>query len=282
MPSSDGPSNDGPSNDGPSSGRSGGGRSGLRLASFGRSGAGRGRSGGGEPAAGAAGQLVIGAHDLSLGYGHFPAVRSLNLEAHSGELVGLFGANGAGKTTTLLGLAGWLRPSSGTVSWLGATTTARMHVRVRNGLAYVPEESGVVPNLSVRDNFRLSRGAGADGLSQAPELERMPGRKGGLLSGGERQILALTRAISRQPKLILIDELSLGLAPLIVARLFEMLRKAADQGTAVIVVEQQVETALRYVDRGYVLRDGSLALEGTVAQLVERRSELEASYLSEV
>ncbi|MCW2497224.1 ATP-binding cassette domain-containing protein [Jatrophihabitans sp.] len=232
-----------------------------------------------EPSPAAGSDLVIGAHDLSLGYGHFPAVKDLNLEARAGELVGLFGANGAGKSTTLLGLAGWLRPSSGSVSWLGETTTARMHVRVRRGLAYVPEESGVVPNLSVRDNFRLSRG-NVDGLAQAPELERMPARKGGLLSGGERQILALTRAISRQPRLILIDELSLGLAPLIVARLFEMLRRAADQGAAVIVVEQQVETALRYVDRGYVLRDGSLALKGTVGELLDRRDELEASYLS--
>ncbi|MCW2897354.1 MAG: amino acid/amide transporter rane protein 2, family / amino acid/amide transporter [Actinomycetia bacterium] len=221
---------------------------------------------------------VIAARDLSLGYGQFPAVRGVNLEVRRGEMVSIFGANGAGKTTTLLGLAGWLRPSSGAVSILGETSTARMHQRARGGLAFVPEESGVIPNLSVRDNYRLSRSGGA--VAYAPELERITARKGGLLSGGERQILALTRAISRNPQLIMIDELSLGLAPMIVTRLFEMLRVAADHGTAVLVVEQQVETALRYVDWGYVLKDGTVTMEGPAATLVERRAELEANYLS--
>jgi branched-chain amino acid transport system ATP-binding protein len=225
-------------------------------------------------------EVLIAARSLSLGYGAFPAVHSLDLQVCSGEVVGLFGANGAGKTTTLLGLAGWLRPTAGSVTWLGSSKRSRMNVRVRQGLAFVPEESGVIPGLSVEDNYRLSRGRVTDPYLAAPELRGMSRRKGGLLSGGERQILALTRAMSRSPRLILIDELSLGLAPLIVTRLFELLREAANAGAGVLVVEQQVETALRYVNRGYVLREGHLVLSGTAEDLSERKDELEASYLS--
>src|SRR5438270_2116185 len=161
---------------------------------------------------------VISAHDLTAGYGPLAAVRGLSLEVRAGEVLALLGANGAGKTTALLALAGELQPLSGEVRWQGRATTAPLHRRARRGLAFVPEDKSVIQGLSVRDNLKLVRGSQSAALAAFPELTPMLGRQGGLLSGGEKQMLTVGRAFGRNPKALLVDELSLGLAPLVADR----------------------------------------------------------------
>jgi branched-chain amino acid transport system ATP-binding protein len=226
---------------------------------------------------------VLAAQDLSVGYAHTPVLRGLNLRVNAGEVVVLLGANGAGKTTTLLALAGELRATAGQALWNGAPTRAPLYQRARAGLRFVPEERSVVTSLTVTENLRLGGGSVRRAFEFFPELERLSSKKARLLSGGEQQMLTLARALSAQPVALLADELSLGLAPLIVARLLKAVRQAADeQGTAVLVVEQQVRSALKIADRGYVLRRGEIVLSGTGAQLFSQIDQIEMSYLSGV
>lgn len=226
------------------------------------------------------GDVLLAARDLDVGYGQMPVVRGLNLEVRAGEVVALLGPNGAGKSTSLLGLAGVLKPLAGTVSFLGQETSAPLHVRCRRGMGFVPEGRSAIFSLSAHDNLRLGRGDidAAEGLF--PELKSLSRRKAGLLSGGEQQILTLARALSRKPKLLLADELSLGLAPLIVKRLLDSLQEAASTGVGVLLVEQQVRHALGVSDRAYVLRRGRVVLEGRSSDLLDRVEEIEDSYLS--
>ena len=216
---------------------------------------------------------------MSAGYGALPVVRSLDLHVEPGEVVALLGPNGAGKTTTMLALAGDLPLQAGHVSLAGQRTRAALHRRVRRGLGFVSEERSVFMSMTVAENLRLGRCGVAAALRLFPELEPRLGVRAGLLSGGEQQMLALARALARAPKLLLADELSLGLAPLAVARLHDAVREAAtERGVGVLLVEQHVRKVLRIANRVYVMRRGRVVLEGNAAEL--RDSDLiEQSYL---
>jgi branched-chain amino acid transport system ATP-binding protein len=221
---------------------------------------------------------VLAARSLAAGYGHIKVLHDVSIELHAGELVTLLGANGAGKTTTLLALAGELSSSGGEILWSGEPMRGPLHARAKLGLSLVPEERSVFADLSVQDNLRLGRGAPAVALEMFPELKPLLKRRAGLLSGGEQQMLTLARALAAEPKALLVDELSLGLAPLVVERLLKHLRELADQGLAILVVEQQVRNALSFADRAVVMRRGRIVLEGAAADLGERMDEVQAQY----
>ena len=232
--------------------------------------------------------LVV--RDLFAGYQQVPVVRELNLEVRPGEVVALLGPNGAGKTTTLETIAGLNRPISGTIELSGENIGGTpAYVLAHRGLALVPEGRALFPGLTVREHLRLAggRNRGSAGreeelLEMLPELQKCLGRKAGLLSGGEQQMLAVGRALVTRPRLLLVDEMSLGLAPVIVERLLPILRRAADElGSSVLFVEQHVALALEISDRAYVLTHGRIRLEGPAAELRERRELLAASYLGE-
>lgn len=226
-------------------------------------------------------ERVLEAQGLDAGYGRMPVVRDLDLYVEAGEVVGLIGANGAGKTTTLLALGGALAPQAGEVRLLGRPTRAPMHVRCRGGLGFVPEERSVIMNLSVADNLRLARVPPDVAYGYFPALEAIMDRRAGLCSGGEQQMVSLARALGRDPKVLLADELSLGLAPLVVASLLETIRRAADErGVGVLLVEQQVRKALVVADRVYVMDRGRIALSGTADEVAGQLDDIEAAYLS--
>jgi branched-chain amino acid transport system ATP-binding protein len=223
---------------------------------------------------------ALAAHDLDAGYGAVAAVRGLNLEVAAGEIVALLGANGAGKTTTLMTLAGAIPALGGEVLLAGERARGPLHRRARAGVVLVPEERSVFMGLTVRDNLRVGRGAAQRVLEIFPELRDHLRRKAGMLSGGQQQMLTLGRALAAEPRVLLADELSLGLAPLLVARLLDAVRQAAsDRGVAVLLVEQHIRSALEVADRVYVLRRGSVVLEGRAEELRARTDEIEQAYL---
>jgi branched-chain amino acid transport system ATP-binding protein len=225
------------------------------------------------------GAPALEASSLSVGYGPIPVVHGLDLTVRAGEVVGLLGANGAGKTTTLLALSGELAPSQGEVRIDGVPTTSPLYARARRGLAFVTEERSVFMQLTAGENLRLGRGSAQDALDLMPELGKLLKRRAGLLSGGEQQMLSLARALAARPSVLLADELSLGLAPMIVSRLLAAVRSAADAGAAVLLVEQHVKRALGICDRAYVMHRGRLVIEGTAAELLRRLPEIEDTYL---
>ncbi|HST38000.1 MAG TPA: ABC transporter ATP-binding protein [Conexibacter sp.] len=222
---------------------------------------------------------ALAARSLTAGYGAMAVVRALELEVAPGEVVALLGPNGAGKSTTLLTLAGALPALGGETLLDGRPTTAPLHRRARAGLAFVAEERTICAALSVADNLRLGAGGVAPALALFPELKPLLRRRAGLLSGGEQQMLALGRALAARPQALLVDELSLGLAPLIVGRLLRAVREAADGGLAVLLVEQHATQALEVADRVYVLRRGELVLHAPAAELRADPQRLQASYL---
>jgi branched-chain amino acid transport system ATP-binding protein len=222
---------------------------------------------------------VLEVSGLSAGYHGSAVVRGVDLRVRAGEVVALFGPNGAGKSTTLRTLAGELDALAGTVAWSGRSLEGPLHVRAGRGLAFVPEERSVLMSMSVRDNLRLGRGGVDAALDIFPELKPLLARRAGLLSGGEQQMLALGRALSMRPRILMVDELSLGLAPLAVERLLAAVKDAASiQGIAVLLVEQQARRALGVADRWYLMRRGGIAAEGESG--VGGIEKLEAAYLA--
>jgi branched-chain amino acid transport system ATP-binding protein len=223
---------------------------------------------------------LIEARSLVAGYNGIAVLRDLNLSVAPGEVVALLGANGAGKSTTLLTLAGELAPISGQVLLDGAPATRPLYWRARQGMRLITEERSVIMSLTVADNLRLVHKDPAACLALFPELKPLMRRRASLLSGGEQQMLTLARAIVGCGRLLLADELSLGLAPLVSERLLIAVREAADRGLGVVLVEQRVTRALKVADRGIVLSRGKVVMAGSSAELESRMDEIEASYLS--
>ncbi|HLY83607.1 MAG TPA: ABC transporter ATP-binding protein [Acidimicrobiales bacterium] len=231
------------------------------------------------------GTNALEARRLSCGYGPSVVVRDVDLHVGQGEVVALLGANGAGKTTTLLTIAGVLPAMRGEITAMGERIERWPAPRIaRHGVVSIPDDRGLFPKLTVRENLQLARRRGsADALDLFPELTRRLGTPAGLLSGGQQQMLAIARALGRHPRLLLIDELSFGLAPIAVQRLLPTVRTVADEtGAGVLLVEQHVHLGLSIAERAYVLTHGSIALTGTAAQLRDNTSLLHASYLGPV
>jgi branched-chain amino acid transport system ATP-binding protein len=225
--------------------------------------------------------------DLTAGYESAAVIRGVSMQVAPGEIVALLGPNGAGKTTTLRVISGLVRPMSGQVSFMGSDLAqVQPSMRARMGIAHVPEGRGIFFGLTVAEHFRLShpreRLDPEVAYGYFPALAPLKSRRAGLLSGGEQQMLALGRALARRPKLLLLDELSLGLAPVIVERLLPVVRQyAEDAGCAVLLVEQHIQLALQFANRGYVLAHGEVVLEGSAEQLRGDTQHLVASYLGE-
>ena len=217
--------------------------------------------------------------NLQCNYGKVAAVRSLSLEVHKGELVSLIGANGAGKTTTLRAISGIVRAAGGRIEFEGADITRASPRRVLElGIAHCPEGRRVFPYMSVRENLEMGCFLRSDRASIASDFERIFERfpvlaerreqAAGTLSGGEQQMLAISRALMSRPKLVLFDEPSLGLAPNIVERTFEIIRQIRAEGVTVVMVEQNAAAALELSDRAYVMEQGAVALTGTGESLL--------------
>jgi branched-chain amino acid transport system ATP-binding protein len=235
--------------------------------------------------------VLLNVSQLSVAYGGIQAVRELSLTVASGEMVCLIGANGAGKTTTLKAISGLIAPHSGSVTFDGQPIGGLpAHEIARRGLALVPEGRGVFPRMTVAENLMMgaySRDNCAEiarDLEQVytllPRLTERRAQMAGLLSGGEQQMLALGRAMMARPRLLLLDEPSMGLAPLMVRAVFDIIHQIAASGVAVLLIEQNAHLALKTCARGYVLETGAITLSGKASELAANPAVRQA-YLGE-
>jgi branched-chain amino acid transport system ATP-binding protein len=222
-------------------------------------------------------------------YGPIHALKGVTLTVERGEIVTLLGANGAGKTTTLRAISGLIRPRSGRIAVEEREVTGLPpHEIVKRGVGHVPEGRRIFPRLSVEENLALGAFTVTDRteirrrldavLQLFPRLAERRRQPGGTLSGGEQQMLAIGRALMMQPRIMLLDEPSMGLAPVLVESIFEVIQRLNQQGTTILLVEQNARMALEIADRGYVLETGSVVLEGRAAELA-RDPKVQAAYL---
>jgi branched-chain amino acid transport system ATP-binding protein len=230
---------------------------------------------------------------LRAGYGRLPVIFGIDLNVEEGEIVALLGLNGAGKTTTLRAISGMIPVMAGSVRFGGDDITGHPAERItRRGLLHVPEGRGIFPNLRVDESLRLAAALAKldaaeitnrveEAYATFPSLERRKGQAAGTLSGGEQQMLALARALIWRPRLLMVDEMSQGLAPAIVDRLFEIVKTFRDNGTALILVEQFVTRALAVADRAYVVEKGEIGYSGTAAALAADEEFVRSSYLGD-
>jgi branched-chain amino acid transport system ATP-binding protein len=222
---------------------------------------------------------LLQVRDIDVFYGDVQALRGVTIEVGSGELLTLVGANGAGKSTTLRTISGLLAPRRGEIRFDGERIDGKpAYDVVKRGIAHLPEGRDLFPGLSVLENLKLGywvRRSDGGGFAQQvdrmmelfPRLRERAQQAAGTLSGGEQQMLGIARALMSEPRLLLVDELSLGLAPMVVSQLFDILRSVAEKGTAVLIVEQFVDMALAHSDRAYVLARGQVVLQGPSSRL---------------
>ncbi len=232
---------------------------------------------------------LLRVEDLEVRYGAIRALRGVRFDVHAAEIVTLIGSNGAGKSTLLRAISGLVRPSAGRIHFQGIDVTGHSpEVLVALGISHVPEGRRIFANLTVRENLQMGSylrpETEQEGLERVfglfPRLRERLSQRGGTLSGGEQQMLAIGRALMAEPKLLLLDEPSLGLAPLLVQQIFGIIRAINEQGTTVVLVEQNARQALRIAQRAYVLETGALAIEGSAAQLA-RDPRVREAYLGE-
>jgi branched-chain amino acid transport system ATP-binding protein len=234
---------------------------------------------------------VLEVTGLRVAYGGIQAVRSITFHVNQGEMVALIGANGAGKTSTLKAIARVLDAAGGDVHFCGEKVTRiPAHDMIRKGIALVPEGRGVFPRLSVAENLAMGAFVRDDKAEIAMDLERMYGyfprlkeretQLAGTLSGGEQQMLAIGRALMSRPKLLLLDEPSMGLAPIMVQKIFEVIRIVAAEGMTILLIEQNAKLALQTSQRGYVMESGEITLTGESAKLLDD-PKVRAAYLGE-
>ena len=232
------------------------------------------------PATTRPGEPMLQVDDIALYYGNIAAVKGLSLRVHKGEIVTLIGSNGAGKSTTLRAISGLIKPRAGTISFLGERLNGKQgHEIVKAGICQSPEGRRIFPRMTVSENLDLGaflrddkEGIEADRqrvLELFPRLADRISQKAGTMSGGEQQMLAVARALMGSPQLLLLDEPSMGLAPVLVDLIFDTIETIREQGTTVLVVEQNALAALRIADYAYVLESGSLKLEGPAAPMAE-------------
>jgi branched-chain amino acid transport system ATP-binding protein len=236
-------------------------------------------------------EMIVELENLWSGYNGVPVLRDVSLTVEEGEIVGLLGPNGAGKSTTLRTLSGLIEPLRGSIKVLGAAPSVRApHRLARSGVAHVTESRNLSYDLTVAENIRLGlRGSRAsrravtrEAMEMFPAMEPLLDRNAALLSGGEQQMLALARAMTSRPKLLILDEMSLGLAPIIVERLLVNVREISERtNCAVLLVEQHVPLALKLANRAYVLARGRIVGEGSAEELQQNLDVLESSYMGE-
>jgi branched-chain amino acid transport system ATP-binding protein len=234
---------------------------------------------------------ILTVQDLHVYYGNVHALKGINLQVEEGEIVTLVGANGAGKSTTLRTISGLLRPQQGEIHFEGARLDSLpAHRIVDIGVSHAPEGRKVFTTLTVQENLNMGAYSrnDKDGIEESrrrvfrlfPRLKERQGQIAGTLSGGEQQMLAIGRALMSRPKLLMLDEPSLGLAPMLVRAIFDTVREINQQGITILLVEQNARAALRLADRAYVLETGQIALSGTASELL-RSERVRKAYLGE-
>ena len=230
---------------------------------------------------------ILEIRGLVVSYGGIEAVRGIDLDVPKGKIVTLIGSNGAGKSTTLKTIAGLVKPKSGTVELEGTTLTSKSSdFIVSQGVTLVPEGRRVFPNLTVEENLRIGAYLRKDSLkddlanvySLFPRLKEREWQLAGTLSGGEQQMLAVGRALMARPKLIMMDEPSLGLAPIVVKGIFDIIREINKQGITVLLIEQNANMALKIADLAYVIQNGTILMQGAGQELLENE-EVKDAYL---
>ena len=224
---------------------------------------------------------ILSIHDLRVNYGGIEAVKGISFDVHEGEIVTLIGANGAGKSSTLRTIAGLVKPSGGTINFRGDNITGRDATTiVKKGITLVPEGRHIFPDLTVLENLKVGAYLRSDDISGDiqwvydlfPRLRERSWQAGGTLSGGEQQMLAVGRALMARPMLIMMDEPSLGLAPLVVRDIFEIIRQINHQGVSILLIEQNANMALKVADSAYVMETGCITLSGAGKDLLNNEA----------